>query len=844
MKSLKRRKFADKAAHWVITLGGAATVFVVLALFFFIFLEVYPLFTGTKVSKENTYTLHGNAVSIGVDEHQDVAYAIYNDGTIEFISLTDGEVFKKYQIAGLNGSPVTRQDTTNVLIHSSPLQKENVASHNQITPPLSPPCKGGDFVANAQSNDKGGVKNFSHKTNAQSIYITSVSKDHERLALGTSDGRILTVSINFSELFDNDKRTILPEISEAEPVIVNNKGKGLNYITSRGDENATVTAVHTEDGKLVLISSEAERTLFGEGERKEFKKDITNLVTQGSLNQISPPLQGGDFVVSAQSNDEGRVGKFKPGMIPVSHNPINLTKQRNKTGITALILDLFMENLYVGTSSGELFHINVRDRSNPHLVEKVRVSDKAITALGFLLGDVSLVTGDAGGGVNVWMQVRDEVSHSGWTLKKVHTLKPHNAPVIAVAPSMRDKGFVTVAADGTIHLNHATSEQTLLKLGTQSVPATLSFSPKANGILVGDSSNRLFQWIISNPHPEITLKTLFGRVWYEGYEKPEFVWQSTGGTDDFEPKLSLVPLIFGTIKGTSYALIIAVPISVLAALYTSQFLHSSLKIIKPIIEIMAALPSVILGFLAALWLAPLLERIFPAIVIMPFFIILSIIIALFLWKALPVVGKGRYRHGAEALFLIPFIIGAVYVSIRLGGGFESFFFGGDYREWFANVLELKYDQRNAVVVGIAMGFAVIPLIFTISEDAISNVPNSLRSASLALGATPWQTAVRVVIPTASPGIFSAVMIGFGRAVGETMIVLMATGNTPIMDWNLFNGFRALSANIAVEIPEAPFGGTLYRVLFLTALLLFVTTFIINTLAETVRQRMRLRYSKL
>ncbi|KXK33669.1 MAG: phosphate ABC transporter permease component [Candidatus Brocadia sinica] len=532
------------------------------------------------------------------------------------------------------------------------------------------------------------------------------------------------------------------------------------------------------------------------------------------------------------------------GTMPVPHNPVHLTEQRNSTGITSLALDLFMENLYVGTSSGELFHINVRDRGSPYLAEKVKVSDHAITALGFLLGDVSLVVGDHGGGVNVWMQVRDEVSPSGWTLKKVHTLTSHNAPVLAIAQSMRDKGFVTAAADGIVHLNHATSEQTLLHLKTKSIPATLSFSPKANGILVADSNNHLFRWMISNPHPEITLKTLFGPVWYEGYEKPEFIWQSTGGTDDFEPKLSLVPLIFGTIKGTVYALIIAVPIGIFAALYTSQFLHNSLKIIKPIIEIMAALPSVILGFLAGLWLAPLMERIFPAIIIMPFFITLSIVVALFIWKILPVFGKGWYRHGTEALVLIPFIVGAVYVSLRHGGVFESVFLGGDYREWFSNTLGLGYDQRNAVVVGIAMGFAVIPLIFTISEDAMSNVPNSLRSASLALGATPWQTAVRVILPTASPGIFSAIMIGFGRAVGETMIVLMATGNTPIMDWNLFNGFRALSANIAVEIPEAPFGGTLYRVLFLAALLLFVTTFIVNTLAEMVRQRMRLRYSKL
>jgi phosphate transport system permease protein len=140
-----------------------------------------------------------------------------------------------------------------------------------------------------------------------------------------------------------------------------------------------------------------------------------------------------------------------------------------------------------------------------------------------------------------------------------------------------------------------------------------------------------------------------------------------------------------------------------------------------------------------------------------------------------------------------------------------------------------------------MGFAVIPIIFTISEDAFSSVPASLTAASLALGASRWQTAVRVVLPTASPGVFSAVMIGFGRAVGETMIVLMATGNTPVMDWSMFNGFRTLSANIAVEIPEAPQGGTLYRVLFLAAALLFLMTFAVNTVAEIVRQRLRERY---
>jgi phosphate transport system permease protein len=171
-------------------------------------------------------------------------------------------------------------------------------------------------------------------------------------------------------------------------------------------------------------------------------------------------------------------------------------------------------------------------------------------------------------------------------------------------------------------------------------------------------------------------------------------------------------------------------------------------------------------------------------------------------------------------------------------------FGGSLISWFNNEWGIGYDQRNSLVVGIAMGFAVIPTVFSITEDAIFSVPKHLTVGSLALGATPWQTMTKVVLLTASPGIFSAVMIGLGRAVGETMIVLMATGNTPVMDLSIFQGMRTLSANIAVEMPEAEVDSTHYRVLFLAALVLFAFTFVFNTLAEIIRQRLREKYSSL
>ena len=419
-------------------------------------------------------------------------------------------------------------------------------------------------------------------------------------------------------------------------------------------------------------------------------------------------------------------------------------------------------------------------------------------------------------------------------------------PITYLTASARDRGFLASDTDGNINLYHATSGQLLDTINTgDRMVRRMSFAPKANGIIAINDQGKLFNWNLRNNHPETNLKTLFGKVWYEGYSQPEYVWQSTGGSDEFEPKLSLTPLAFGTIKGAIYALLFAIPLSILSALCVSQFMHHGLRnVIKPSIEIMAALPTVVLGFFAGLWLAPHIEKVIPAVFTVPIVVTLFTLISVIVWQKLPRGIRGRFRVGSELFLLIPVIILGVIVCFWLNAPIENALFGGDYKAWLYQVMGLQYDQRNSLIVGFAMGFAVIPIIFTISEDALSSVPKHLQAGSLALGANRWQTAIRVILPTASPGIFSAVMIGLGRAIGETMIVLMATGNTPIMDWSIFNGFRALSANIAVEIPEAPHGGTLYRVLFLAALLLFFFTFFINTAAEVVRQRLRRKYGQL
>ncbi|HFE36834.1 MAG TPA: ABC transporter permease subunit, partial [Gammaproteobacteria bacterium] len=358
-------------------------------------------------------------------------------------------------------------------------------------------------------------------------------------------------------------------------------------------------------------------------------------------------------------------------------------------------------------------------------------------------------------------------------------------------------------------------------------------------------NKKLHLWHIDNEYPEVSFSSLWQKVWYEGYSEPKYLWQSSSSSNDFEPKFSLVPLSYGTLKAAFYAMLVAMPLAIFGAVYTAYFMSPKLRqTVKPTIEIMEALPTVILGFLAGLWFAPFLELHMPGVFAVCVVLPLGVMLFAYLWHCLPNSVTAWVPDGWQPVLLLPVIILIVWAALAISPMMENWFFDGNMPIWMKEELGIGFDQRNAMVVGFAMGFAVIPTIFSIAEDAIFSVPKYLTNGSLALGATQWQTLTRVVILTASPGIFSAVMIGFGRAVGETMIVLMATGNTPVMDFSIFEGMRTLSANIAVEMPESEVGSTHYRILFLAALILFVFTFFFNTIAELVRQRLRDKYSSL
>lgn len=851
--------WADKLAGRIITVGGFFVIFTVFAIMAFLVWVAMPLFGSGTASEPTRYTLDlpiSKILSTSIDEYRTLGLELSQDGKLTAFHVASGK-----RIGGLAFDFADASGTT-------------------VAPTAFARTLQGDDIAFGFPD--GAVRLGSLAIESSILAATALPAHLTTLPGGDrTDGAAIYLSVAGNQI-----RRLQPSVALQAPVQVAPQGTAIRFLDYRVGGTA-------ERPVRIFASIDEHGTA-----RLSFAYAQVNMMT----GETTTTLANSEVPTGLDVRD-----------------------------IASVLLNTSGDRLLVATKDGMVRRFDTRDPAHTKLAEAARLLPAGVrpTAIAYLNGENSLIVAGADNSLSIWSQIdrKSSTTTDGNVLTKIHDFGRQPAPIEHLAVSQRTRLFVGADALGDVALYHATTERRVLTFpsgGKRAPVATLLMAPRDNGALAIGKDGEVRNWSFDVPHPETTFTSLFGKIWYEGYPAPGYTWQSTSGTDSAEPKLSLVPLIFGTIKGALYSLIFAVPIALLAAIYTAEFMHFRVRaVVKPTMELMASLPSVVIGFVVALVLSPIVENWIAAIVIAFGVIPLTLIGLAFLWQLLPQSLALRLDGLPKlAAFFVAIALG-IWAAMQLGPLVERGFFAGDFKAWtagagtaapflfllmlplsfvvvfsfgtrlfgaawrdrlhskpyhVAGAFELgrwlvltiaafavaalaaiilggsgfdarggivdTYIQRNTLIASFGMAFAVIPIIYSIAEDALGAVPEHLRSASLGCGATKWQTAAWVILPTAGSGIFSAIMIGLGRAVGETMIVVMATGNTPVLDWSLFNGLRALSANINVELPEAVKDSSLYRTLFLCGLVLFVMTFVLNTLAEIVRQRFRKRAAQL
>lgn len=889
-------RLSDKIAKQVITIGGIGTIFVVMLVVLVLIGSVIPLFQSNQISKiaQLEIATEGTVLAAGVDEYGEIAWTIDDRSSLQFIEIATGKSL-------------------------------------------------GVFTPNPRDEE-------ANEASTETARITgiSVADDDQSFLIGREDGSAqpVTFELAISYLKSSELPDDIP-LGEASQVAVGNalyKRAASGLIRVQTIERVTFhDSIALFDKPVVAVDWRTPQ------QKNSFDK--SNTWAWAASDGESLKLVQTENIVSAATDEVTSLSnQWSSSATPLSNNDL--------VGIRAIMVDSRGEGLVTLNQSGRVSHWK-RSGKTDLVVHKTHLSqagsESKVTSATPLLGRTSFMIGSESGHIEA---VSMSAVDNSQELLSIHRFGPGTTPIqsLAASPASRiivasyDEEPRSTKSGTTASLYYTPTNRKLLswsldtdtarlataKTGSSGNQATDSGETTAqsdandgfpklffssNSEIVGAvAGNKLSLWKTHIPHPEASFTGFFRKLWYEGYSKPQHVWQSSTGNVEGEYKFGFMPLIYGTLKATFYSMLIGAPIALMAAIFGSEFMSSRWRTrFKPAIELMASIPSVVLGFIGALVLAPVLRDHLMACLLTVPMIMFLFLFGAHCWLLLPTRIAIRAKHWRLPILMILIPLG-VYLAVLIAPSIEQALFGGNLMQWLASqhgsgwagwfclsvlpmallvawlisapfspwlqniaggMTQLRfaifklgffllsvlsvfalcalvatllngigfdprgtvvgpYQERNALLVGCILGFAIIPLIYTISDDALQSVPQHLRSASLGCGATTWQTTIRVVVPTAMSGLFSALMIGFGRAVGETMVVLMAAGNTPLMDMNPLNGYRTLSATLATELPEAARGSTHYHGLFLAALLLFCFTLVANTIAEMVRIRFRKR----
>jgi phosphate transport system permease protein len=840
--------------------------------------NVLPLFRNSELSEQRTVTLPTASPSkpvlaFGVDEYSEIAWLVRDDQSIDVVSLLDGALLKSF----------------------------------------SPPANATSDKENASARAK--------------VRIAKIDSQQSSALLGLDDGSVRVVLCSINVEFKPDAQ-MPPEIIESMKAPESMKTAGQSTVVRDGViyrqmPSGLIRAVAFSNASYLEPIQVFETPIdhidwtlrsdtsgFGDSQKGFFAVASAGNLALGNIERQAGGIGG-------KAKQSTTLWRAEPTQNLLNNSGSNSANH----GLAGLMISGLGDTLLSIDQAGEMQRWKAEGEDKLVSLggyKTVTAEKSQLSSSEPLLGRSSWALGNRHGEVET---VAITASTSGQELRSIHRVASGLSPVTRIASSPSQRLLAVTGPGSGLKVIHVTSERIVAELNDLKVDekSRLQFSKTGQEIfLCSDAEMKMLR--LNSDFPEASWKSFFEPLWYEGYQGPQHIWQSSTGSIEGETKFGLMPLIFGTLKATFYSMLIAAPIAILAAIFGSEFLSPAWRSrFKPLIELMASVPSVVLGFIGAMVLAPVMrESLFQVLlsVAMTFFLFLF---AAHLWMMIPMdraIPLRRYR--LPLMFLVPPI--AIYLSHLIASPIERWIFGTNIQRWltstqqsswpgwfllglfpaillvlwllssplqsclkwcshqlkctgragwqfvlfivgsllvllsamlFATILSNfgwdargtligPYQERNALLVGGILGFAIIPLIYTLADDALQSVPQHLRSASLACGATTWQTTTRVVVPTAMSGLFSALMIGFGRAIGETMVVLMAAGNTPLMDVNPFNGYRTLSATLATELPEAARGSTHYHTLFLAALLLFLFTLVANTCAEWVRMRFRKR----
>jgi phosphate transport system permease protein len=856
---------SDRIAKQVITIGGIGTILVVMLVVLVLLGNVLPMFQSNSVGPAKTVRLLRNAASdesstaaspiklaCGVDEHAELLWVLQSDLQVDVLSITTGKTLSNFK-------------------------PESDAA-----------------LAEAKAQ------------------CVAVAANASSCLAGCSDGTVRPIAIDFKTEFitesslDDDQQRLLRE----NGFLVD----GDTFL--RNMQNGTVR-----------------------------KQSVALVTFHKPIEACSKPIVCVDWATpkSASSFDESQTwcwgasdgAAIAMGVVDNQVNSFSGEVTRTATElhsvsasdspIQALMLGPRNDTITSVAKNGRVVHWLPKDEeklesSLSHLT--IAATESHTSAASPLLGRTTMMIGSESGHIE---SVALTSTAKGQELYTIHRFGGDGRKVLGIASSPEGRLIATRNDQSKASVYYVPTNRRLLQWSLDRAEegdaqdSSIFFS--ANASHVGClSQDKIELWKVEIPFPEASISSFFQKVWYDGYEAPQHVWQSSTGNVEGEYKFGFMPLIFGTLKATFYSMLIGAPIALMAAIFGSEFMSRKWRTrVKPVIELMASVPSVVLGFVGALVLAPILRDNLMAMLLSILSILFLFLLSSHLWLMIPSITAIRLQR-----WRLPILFGLIPLGLSIAfltaGPLEKWLFGGSLIQWLSSqggsgwsgwfcllvlpvgmlaawilsgplsphiqavaksmapfrfsIVNLgiflaasltvllvaavlaglfsfsgwdprgsvlgPYQERNALLVGAILGFAIIPLIYTISEDALQSVPQHLRSASLGCGATTWQTTIRVVVPTAMSGLFSAMMIGFGRAVGETMVVLMAAGNTPVMDINPLNGYRTLSATLATELPEAARGSTHFHALFLAAFLLFCFTMVANSVAELVRMRFRKR----